>query len=71
MTVTLGEALIAAHDAMLAAEQEFRSMLREASDRGASTREMAKLLGWNHSTLWRWLDRPPHDNEASVLEEDR
>ncbi len=54
MMTTIGEAIIAAHRGVAAAEAERSRVIRHAITAGASTREIAKLLPVNHSTVWRW-----------------
>lgn len=56
---SLGEALVTAQQAARDAETAFRDLVREAAERGASTRQMAKLLGVSNATVWRWLERTP------------
>ena len=68
---TLGAALLVAKQTVEAAERDFRLLLREANQRGASTREMAGLLGMSHSTLWRFMEGGGRRRQAHVLERPR
>jgi transposase-like protein len=53
--MTYEEEILAARDRWMAAEVEFREVIREANQQGASVRDIAALLEISHSTLWRWM----------------
>lgn len=61
---TLGEAIVAAHEAVERAETERTRLLGLALTRGASTRQIAPLLGVGHSTVWRWAGGKRLDRDA-------
>lgn len=67
---TLADALVEARDRVVVAEAAFRALVREALDAGASTRDVAALLGMSHSTLWRWAGGKPR-RRIAVLEQPR
>ncbi len=67
---TLGDALVAARKTVQEAEADFRRLLREANQRGASVRDIADLLGdVSFSTVWRWMEGGGKRKRTHVLEQ--
>jgi len=51
---TLGSAIRHAHSMVAESERRRAELINLAFDRGATTREVAALLGVAPSTVWRW-----------------
>jgi hypothetical protein len=71
---TLGDAIVAAHNAVEEAKAERARLLRLALDRGASLRQVAGLLPVSFSTVRRWAAPGDGVNRSALdgpLEDER